>query len=103
MSATTNIERANSLLGSRVCVPDDVVYRSFGHEAVVLNLAEGKYHSANETGGRMLETLAQVGSVSHAATLLAHEYGREPSEIEEDLVEFCEMLLDRGLLVVEPA
>ena len=103
MSAASNIERAHSLFAGRVRVPDDVAFRSFAQETVVLNLAEGKYHSANETGGRMLETLAQVGSVSRAAKLLAHEYGREVPEIDEDLVEFSGMLVHRGLLVVEPA
>jgi len=101
MSATSNIERANPLFASRVRVPDDVVYRNFPHETIVLNLADGKYHSVNATGGRMLDTLAQVGSVKHAATLLADEYGRELAPIEEDLVEFCELLIDRGLLVAE--
>lgn len=104
MSATINIDRANALLASRVRVPgDDVVYRSFDQETVVLSLAEGRYHTVNETGGRMLETLAQVGSVSNAAALLAEEYGRELSEIEGDLVEFCQLLVERGLLIVEPA
>ena len=103
MSATSKIEHVGPLLRSRVRVPDDVVYRSFGHESVVLSLAEGKYHSVNATGGRMLETLDQVGSVSQAATLLAREYGRELSEIEKDLVEFCQLLVDRSLLVVDPA
>jgi hypothetical protein len=102
MSVTNKIDRTHSLLASRVRVPDDVVYRSFGHEGIVLSLAEGKYHSVNATGGRMLETLDQLGSVSRTATLLADEYGRERSEIEEDLVEFCELLVDRGLLAVDP-
>jgi hypothetical protein len=103
MSAASNLESADPLLASRVRVPDDVVYRSFVQETVVLNLADGKYHSVNATGGRMLDTLAQVGSVRQAATLLANEYGREVSGIEEDLIEFCKLLVDRGLLVVEPA
>jgi Coenzyme PQQ synthesis protein D (PqqD) len=101
MSATSNIERANSLLESRVRVPNEVVYRAFPQETVVLNLAEGKYHAVNATGGRMLEALDQVGSVSHAATVLAQEYGRELSELQQDLVDFCKLLVDRGLLVFE--
>jgi|SRR6516225_2669832 hypothetical protein len=103
MSATSNTERTNPLFASRVRVPDDVVYRSFPQETVVLNLAYGKYHSVNATGGRMLDILAQVGSIRQAATLLANEYGCELSEIEGDLVEFCELLVDRGLLIIEPA
>jgi len=103
MTLTSRTERADALLASRVRVPDDVVYRSFGHESVVLSLAEGKYHSVNATGGRTLEILDQVGSVSRTATLLADEYGRELSEVEDDLIEFCELLVDRRLLIVEPA
>jgi hypothetical protein len=103
MSDISKPERADSLLASRVRVPDDVVYRSFGRETIVLSLAEGKYHSVNATGGRMLEILDKVGSVRRTAKLLAGEYGRELSEVEEDLSEFCEVLLDRRLLAVEPA
>ena len=103
MRGTTNIERANPLLAGRVCVPSDVVYRSFVQETVVLNLAEGKYHSVNATGGRMLEVLDEVGSVGQAAMLLAREYGRDRADIEDDLVAFCELLVDRNLLVVEQA
>jgi Coenzyme PQQ synthesis protein D (PqqD) len=102
MSVTSKIER-NQLLASRLRLPEDVVYRSFGHETIVLSLADGEYHSVNATGGKMLETLDQVGSVSRAAALLAPEYGLDLSEIETDLVDFCEVLVDRGLLVVEPA
>jgi coenzyme PQQ synthesis protein D (PqqD) len=103
MSVTSKIERTNQLLASRLRVPEDVVYRDFGHETIVLSLAGGEYHSVNATGGRMLETVDRVGSVTRAAALLAPEYGLGLSEIETDLVEFCELLVDRGLLVVEPA
>jgi hypothetical protein len=103
MSVTSKTERANQLLASRLGVPEHVVYRNFGHETIVLSLADGKYYGVNATGGRMLETLEQVSSVSEAAALLAHEYDRDLSEVEDDLVEFCERLVDCGLLVVEPA
>jgi hypothetical protein len=103
MSVTNNSERADQLLTSRLRVPGDVVYRNFGHETIVLSLADGTYHSVNATGGRMLETLEDVSSVSRAAARLAEEYGRDLSEVQNDLVEFCEQLVDRGLLVAEPA
>lgn len=103
MSVTNKIERADQLLASRLRVPEDVVYRDFGHETIVLSLAEGTYHSVNTTGGRMLETLDRVSSVSRTAAILADEYGRDLSEVETDLVEFCERLLDCGILVAEPA
>jgi hypothetical protein len=36
--------------------------------------------------------------VREAATVLAEEYQRTVTEIQEDLVEFCTDLVDRGLI-----
>jgi hypothetical protein len=86
-----------------VRVPDHVVSRSFGSETVVLNLATGQYHGLNETAGRMLEVLSEVGEVGKAATVISAEYGRQAVEIEADLNELCDLLVERSLLDVAEA
>ena len=101
MTAARDITPAAMLLQARVRVPQEVVFRSFPKETVVLNLETGLYHGINPTGGRMLETLAKVGSVSEAATALAAQYEVPPEELQADLCGFCEALLERGLLVIE--
>jgi hypothetical protein len=84
--------------GSRAHVPDHVVYRSFAHETVILNLQTGRYHGVNATGGRMLDLLTSRRTVGSAATELAEEYGRPHDEVERDVLEFCADLVRRGLI-----
>jgi hypothetical protein len=79
-------------------VPDHVVYRSFAHETVILNLRTGRYHGVNTTGGRMLDLLASQRTVRSAAAVLAEEYGRPRDEVERDVLEFCADLAQRGLI-----
>jgi hypothetical protein len=103
MDGATNMIESDSLLDARLKIPQAVVYRSFAKETVLLNLDTGIYHGLNPSGGRMLETLDRTGSVREAARILAGEYDHPVSEIEADLCEFCRSLLERGVLVVEPA
>jgi hypothetical protein len=87
----------------RVSQPRHVVYREFPSETVVLNLETGAYHGLNPVGGRMLVELHGAPSVGAAANRLATEYGTPLDTMEHDVRQFCVDLLDRGLLVMEPA
>lgn len=89
------------LLAARVRVPDQVVYRSFPGETVMLNLTTGKYHGLNQTAGRMLETLERSESVAGALAELTREYEAPAAEIERDLRDLCAALLERELIVLE--
>lgn len=102
MTAVRGLTDSNDPLTARVRVPNNVVYRGFAHETVVLNLDTGLYHGLNPTGGRMLDTLVKVGSIGEAVDTLAEEYGVSPEEIRNDLWAFCESLVERGLIVIEP-
>lgn len=99
MSIINDIRGAEDLLAATVRVPDSVVYRAFVHETVILNLETGRYHGVNAIGGAMLDTLTRVRSVAAAAEILARDYGRPLAEIESDLCEFCDSLIERGLLI----
>jgi hypothetical protein len=98
-----NVNEPSAVLAGRVRIPQEVVYRSFAHETVVLNLETGLYHGVNPTGGRMLDVLSKVGSVGEAAAILAREYDLQIDEIQGDLCAFCEALVERKLLVIEPS
>src|SRR5579871_3619792 len=87
---------AEDVLSAHPSVPDHVVYREFVNETVILNLETGTYHGLNPSGGMMLETLKTAPTVRDAASSLARHYGRPVSEIEQDLVEFCVGLHERG-------
>ena len=103
MSVAEGAPRDQTVLEARVRIPQHVVHRSFVKETVVLNLNTGRYHGVNPTGGRMLTTLEEVGSVREAAARLAREYDQPLEQIERDLCEFCEALSERGLIELEPA
>jgi coenzyme PQQ synthesis protein D (PqqD) len=90
-----------ALLGGKARVPAHVVFRSFPHETVVLNLDTGKYHGLNPTAGRMLEVLNATDTVDLAAERLAVEYMRPLDEIRRDLYDLCEQLRARGLLEIQ--
>jgi hypothetical protein len=92
----------HALLTARVCIPEGVTYKTFARETVVLSLDTGLYHGLNATGGKMLDTLATVGSVQDAADVLAREYRVPLDEIRSDLCGFCETLATHGLLTIEP-
>ncbi len=49
----------------------------------------------------MLDTLGKVGSVAETARILASEFDRPVAEIEADLCEFCRVLIERNLLVID--
>src|SRR4051794_8476214 len=87
----------------RVSQPHHVVYREFPSETVVLNLETGAYHGLNPIGGRMLVELQKAPSVDAAVNRLAAEFGEPAEVVERDVYRFCTDLIERDLLVVEPA
>jgi Coenzyme PQQ synthesis protein D (PqqD). len=91
----------NAVLAGRARVPDNVVYRTFVYETVVLNLESGKYHGLNQTAGRMLELLERSSSVGEAAAKLANELSQPLHQIEVDICELCVGLAERGLINLE--
>jgi hypothetical protein len=90
-----------SILDSRLAVPDKVVQRTFEGEMLVLNLDTGQYHGLNESGGRLLELFEEIdGPAREAVAILAGEYEVQPSEIEDEMAAFCVALAERGLVEV---
>ena len=94
---------ANGLIAPAaiVRVPQDVVFRNFPAETVVLNLKTGLYHGMSPIGGRMLETLGKVGRVRVAAEILAEEFGESVDLLLRDLCAFCFDLAERQLIEIE--
>jgi Coenzyme PQQ synthesis protein D (PqqD) len=91
---------SKELLAAHIRVPDHIVYRTFVRETVVLNLATGRYHGINPTGGRILDLLIDDATLGSAAQVLAEEYQRPLADVERDVCTFCEELRERGLIEV---
>lgn len=101
--SVANETKLDAILQARVRVPQGVVYRTFVKETVILNLETGLYHGVNPTGGRMLATLEETDTVQDAAVRLARDYKQPVETIANDLCEFCDALVERGLLQIESA
>jgi Coenzyme PQQ synthesis protein D (PqqD) len=91
-------------LNATAIVPEDVVFRTFEDETLLLNLGTGQYHGLNSTGGRLLELLGESGAVVRDAIgQLADEYDMAFDDIAPDLVGFCADLEQRGLIRLDRA
>lgn len=85
----------------RVRLSDDVVYRSFGTETVLLNLTTGQYHGLRGSGGRMLEVLAETGDLDTTARIIAEEFKQPLPKVARDVEELCLSMAERSLVVAE--
>jgi hypothetical protein len=86
---------------TRVRISDGVAHRHFPEELVVVNLRTGQYHGLNETAGRMLEALEEMGTVGAAAGVVAEESGEPLERVQGDLVTLCSGLLERGIIEID--
>jgi hypothetical protein len=91
-------EHDDTLLRSRVRVPEHVVYRDFPEETVILNLDSGMYHGLNKTAARMVTTLEASPSVEAAIDSLTAEFGQPREVIVRDVLTLCRTLGERGLI-----
>jgi hypothetical protein len=98
-----SITTKSELLQAELRLSDNVVYRDFASETVVLNLQTGQYHGLNPTAGEMLAALDETGSIELAANRIAERHEVDLSRVQNDLCDLCERFMQRGLIAVVPA
>lgn len=76
----------------------DVLARELEGEAVLLDLASGRYFGLNATGVRIWALLAESSDLSEIRDRLAAEYALAPEAIAADLLELCAALESAGLV-----
>jgi hypothetical protein len=81
----------------------DVLARSVGDELVLLDLASEQYFSLDPVGAAMWEALMEAPTLVEARDALLKEWEVPAEELAGDLLELCQDLQGRGLLVEEPA
>jgi hypothetical protein len=82
----------------RLCLPHNVVARSFVTETVLLDVNEGRYFRLDRSAGSLLEALLAHGSVCGAAAALAVGGWEDAEVLTADLEALCTELLELGLL-----
>lgn len=83
-----------------VSVPEGVLFRDLGEEAVLLELKTGQYYSLNEVGTRMWRLLAEHGSIASVVLELNGEYEVAEEQLRKDVEGFVDILASRGLLAL---
>jgi hypothetical protein len=81
----------------------DVIFRELEGEAVLLDLASGRYFGLNAVGTRIWMLLESGSTVAAAAAALAAEFEADAEQIARDVDELVAELSARGLLVAPPA
>ena len=89
-------------LQTQIKIPEDVLFHELSGEAVLLNLASGKYFGLDEVGTRMWLLLSEHPSLELAYQFLLKEYDVADDKLKTDLFKLVEDLAQNGLLEVEP-
>jgi hypothetical protein len=87
----------------RYRIPEDVVSREVGGEAILLNLETGTYFGLDGIGTEMWRVLAHEGSIEAVTSTLLAGYEVEEPQLRLDIERFIQQLLHKGLLAAEPA
>ena len=78
---------------------DDVIFRELDGEAVLLDLASGRYFGLNVVGTRTWTLLTAGTALDAVVAALAAEFDAPAAEIAADVSGLVADLLARGLLV----
>jgi Coenzyme PQQ synthesis protein D (PqqD) len=90
-------------LATRIAVPEQVMYRDLGGEAVILELESGQYYGLDEIGSTMWRRLQEHADVAGALGALRAEYDVAEDELERDLLEFVGRLAEFKLVELRDA
>jgi Coenzyme PQQ synthesis protein D (PqqD) len=80
---------------------DDLLWRSLGHEVVVLDLRTSKYFTANVTAGVLLDRLKGGAERDDLVRAVQDRFDVDADTAAGDVDGFITSLRDRGFLAVE--
>jgi len=89
-------------LSDRVVIPDAIVSRDLGGEAIVLNLETGVYFSLDEVATTIWQGLQAHGTLQGAFDQALSKYEVERDVLEADLLRLVDQMASKGLLAAAP-
>lgn len=92
----------SSLLGRVPARGENVQWREFGSETILLDPVTGQYAQVNPSGVSIWSRIDGQCTVSEIAQQLAEEFGTAPEDIVMDVLSFIEALLEARLITVAP-
>ena len=87
----------------RVTIAPDVLFRTVGDEAVLLNLKTELYLGLDPVGTRMWTVFKESGSLQQAYESLLQEFDVDGVRLRADLEEFIGQLQAQGLIELATA
>jgi hypothetical protein len=87
-------------LASRVRVPEEVLARPVGDEAVLVHLATGTYYALDPIGARAWQLLERGDTLGEVCVTMGAEYEVETAQLERDLRALVRQLAEYALIVV---
>ena len=85
-------------LDCRISPSDDVVFREFEGEAIVLDTASGIYFGLDPVGTRIWQLITSDCDLRTVFDTVLAEYEVSPQQLERDLLALITELTDRGLV-----
>lgn len=86
-----------------VILSGDVLFRDLEGDAVLLDLASGRYFGLNPVGTRVWTLLASGATVDAAIAALAAEFDADAGQIARDVEALLTEMATRGLVTAVPA
>ena len=83
----------------RLTIPEDVMVRDLGGEAVLLHLGTGTYFGLDSVGTRIWHLLAEHQSTEAVIPLLLQEFDVDERKLRLDLEALVTQLLAQRLLI----
>ena len=82
----------------KLTIPEDVMFRVLGDEAVILNLATGVYFGLDTVGTRMWQLMSEHGSTDKVVEVMLNEYNVGEALLQTDLDKLVKDLMENGLV-----
>lgn len=87
----------------KIEISEDVVWREFDGEIVILDLASQHYFGLTGSGNEMWQLIADHGSSDKVIENLLAKYDVEPANLRADFEKLVAELADKGMVRVSPA
>ena len=87
-------------LETNLSVPPQVMSRLVGDETVLLDLASGTYFGLDGVGKCIWEAVSGGHSLAKTVVVVTAEFDVDKAQAADDVIEFTNELLERGLLIV---
>ena len=85
----------------KLTIPEDVMFRILGDEAVILNVGTGVYFGLDEVGTRMWQLMSEHGSTDKVVETMLNEYEVEEAQLRADMENLIAQLSEKGLVKVD--